>query len=106
MQNVVAASEAKLFARMLREQSDITGVTSRNLTQTAAEAKTRFNRASTPQTADTEKKNGGLFGGMGLDYSYAMVMAEELGHITCGSVPMAIGVGEEAPKPAAGRAQS
>src|ERR1700751_4785369 len=32
------------------------------------------------------------FGGMGLDYSYAMVMAEELGHITCGSVPMAVGV--------------
>eukprot|EP01034_Spumella_vulgaris_P004544 gene4544-5809_t len=31
------------------------------------------------------------FGGMGLDYSYAMVMAEELGHIHCGSVPMAIG---------------
>ena len=29
------------------------------------------------------------FGGMGLDYSYAMVMAEELGHINCGSVPMA-----------------
>jgi alkylation response protein AidB-like acyl-CoA dehydrogenase len=25
------------------------------------------------------------FGGMGLDYSYAMVMAEELGHIACGS---------------------
>ena len=31
------------------------------------------------------------FGGMGLDYSYAMVMAEELGHINCGSVPMAVG---------------
>src|ERR1041385_3100895 len=32
------------------------------------------------------------FGGMGLDYSYAMVMAEELGHIHCGSVPLGIGV--------------
>ena len=32
------------------------------------------------------------FGGMGLDYSYAIVMAEELGHIHCGSVTMAIGV--------------
>jgi citronellyl-CoA dehydrogenase len=32
------------------------------------------------------------FGGMGLDYSYAMVFAEELGHIACGGVPMAIGV--------------
>ena len=31
-------------------------------------------------------------GGMGLDYSYALAMAEELGHIQCGSVPMAIGV--------------
>ncbi len=32
------------------------------------------------------------YGGMGLDWSYAMVMAEELGHIKCGGVPMAIGV--------------
>ena len=32
------------------------------------------------------------FGGMGLDYSYSMVMAEELGHIHCGGVPLAIGV--------------
>ena len=27
------------------------------------------------------------YGGTGLDYSYAMVMAEELGHINCGGVP-------------------
>ncbi len=32
------------------------------------------------------------YGGMGLDWSYSMVMAEELGHIRCGGVPMAIGV--------------
>jgi citronellyl-CoA dehydrogenase len=31
-------------------------------------------------------------GGMGLDFSYEMVAAEELGGITCGGVPMAIGV--------------
>lgn len=32
------------------------------------------------------------YGGSELDWSYAMVMAEELGHIHCGAVPMAIGV--------------
>ncbi len=32
------------------------------------------------------------FGGMGLDYSYAAVMAEELGWMKCAGVPMAIGV--------------
>src|ERR1700751_873860 len=32
------------------------------------------------------------FGGQGLDYSYALMMAEELGAIKCGGVPMAIGV--------------
>ncbi len=32
------------------------------------------------------------FGGAGLDYSYAIAMAEALGHIECGGVPMAIGV--------------
>ena len=32
------------------------------------------------------------FGGAGLDYSYAMAMAEALGHIDCGGIPMAIGV--------------
>lgn len=32
------------------------------------------------------------YGGSGLDWSYAMVMAEELGHIHCGAIPMAIGV--------------
>lgn len=32
------------------------------------------------------------YGGSELDWSYAMVMAEELGHIQCGAIPMAIGV--------------
>jgi citronellyl-CoA dehydrogenase len=32
------------------------------------------------------------YGGMGLDFSYSMVMAEALGDCNCGGVPMAIGV--------------
>ncbi len=32
------------------------------------------------------------YGGLGLDYSYTAVVAEELGRINCGGVPMAIGV--------------
>jgi citronellyl-CoA dehydrogenase len=32
------------------------------------------------------------YGGMGLDFSYSMVVAETLGAIPCGGVPMAIGV--------------
>ncbi|MBM3622650.1 MAG: acyl-CoA dehydrogenase [Alphaproteobacteria bacterium] len=43
------------------------------------------------------------YGGMGLDYSYALVMAEELGHINCGSVPMAIGVQTDMATPALAR---
>ena len=43
------------------------------------------------------------FGGMGLDYSYALSMAEELGHIECGSVPMAIGVQTDMATPALAR---
>src|SRR5260370_120371 len=43
------------------------------------------------------------FGGMGLDYSYALVMAEELGNIHCGSVPMAIGVQTDMATPALAR---
>src|SRR5205814_10043275 len=37
------------------------------------------------------------------DYSYAMVMAEELGNIHCGSVPMAIGVQTDMATPALAR---
>ncbi|HEX6706118.1 MAG TPA: acyl-CoA dehydrogenase family protein [Albitalea sp.] len=32
------------------------------------------------------------YGGSGLDWSYSLVMAETLGHVHCGGVPMAIGV--------------
>ncbi len=32
------------------------------------------------------------YGGSGLDYSYSVAMAESLGHIKCGAIPMAIGV--------------
>src|SRR5271170_1294604 len=43
------------------------------------------------------------YGGQGLDYSYAMVMAEELGNISSGSVPMAIGVQTDMATPALAR---
>ncbi|WP_295543182.1 acyl-CoA dehydrogenase family protein [uncultured Pseudacidovorax sp.] len=43
------------------------------------------------------------YGGGGLDYSYAMAMAEELGHIRCGGIPMAIGVQTDMCTPALAR---
>ena len=43
------------------------------------------------------------YGGMGLDYSYSMVMAETLGLINCGGVPMAIGVQTDMCTPALAR---
>ena len=43
------------------------------------------------------------YGGAGLDWSYAMVMAETLGHIQCGGVPMAIGVQTDMATPALAR---
>ncbi|HEY0587049.1 MAG TPA: acyl-CoA dehydrogenase family protein [Pseudoduganella sp.] len=43
------------------------------------------------------------FGGLGLDYSYSMAMAEALGHIRCGGVPMAIGVQTDMATPALSR---
>ena len=43
------------------------------------------------------------FGGAGLDYSYAVVMAETLGRINCGGVPMAIGVQTDMATPALAR---
>src|SRR5262249_15751485 len=43
------------------------------------------------------------YGGSGLDYSYALMMAEELGAITCGGVPMAIGVQTDMATPALAR---
>lgn len=42
-------------------------------------------------------------GGMGLDYSYEMVAAEEFGAIRCGGVPMAIGVQTNMATPALAR---
>lgn len=43
------------------------------------------------------------YGGMGLDFSYALVFAEELGRIKCGGIPMAIGVHTEMATPALAR---
>jgi citronellyl-CoA dehydrogenase len=43
------------------------------------------------------------YGGAALDYSYSMVMAETLGHIRCGGVPMAIGVQTDMATPALAR---
>ncbi len=43
------------------------------------------------------------YGGMGLDYSYAAVMAETLGRIRCGAIPMAIGVHTDMATPALSR---
>ena len=43
------------------------------------------------------------FGGAGLDFSYSAVMAEALGHCTCGGVPMAIGVQTDMATPALAR---
>ena len=43
------------------------------------------------------------YGGQGLDYSFAMVMAEELGNIASGSVPMAVGVQTDMATPALAR---
>ena len=43
------------------------------------------------------------YGGLGLDFSYSMVMAEELGLCACGGVPMAIGVHTDMCTPALNR---
>jgi len=43
------------------------------------------------------------YGGMGLDYSYAVVMDEALGDIHCGALPMAIGVQTDMATPALAR---
>jgi citronellyl-CoA dehydrogenase len=43
------------------------------------------------------------YGGMGLDYSYGMVMAEEMGRVTCGGVPLAVGVQTDMATPALAR---
>jgi citronellyl-CoA dehydrogenase len=43
------------------------------------------------------------YGGAGLDYSYSVLMAETLGHVSCGAVPMAIGVQTDMATPALAR---
>jgi citronellyl-CoA dehydrogenase len=43
------------------------------------------------------------YGGAGLDYSYSVAMAEALGDIRCGGVPMAIGVQTDMATPALAR---
>jgi citronellyl-CoA dehydrogenase len=43
------------------------------------------------------------YGGLGLDFSYSMVMAEALGEMNCGGVPMAIGVQTDMCTPALAR---
>ncbi|XP_014669270.1 PREDICTED: probable acyl-CoA dehydrogenase 6 [Priapulus caudatus] len=40
------------------------------------------------------------YGGLGLDYSYSVALAEELGNIHCGGIPMAIGVQTDMATPA------
>ncbi len=42
-------------------------------------------------------------GGLGLDFSYSMIVAEELGRIDCGGVPMAMGVQTDMCTPALAR---
>ncbi len=43
------------------------------------------------------------YGGLGLDFSYSMIMAEEMGGVECGGVPMAIGVHTDMCTPALNR---
>lgn len=43
------------------------------------------------------------FGGMGLDYSYSIIAAEEFGTIHCGGIPMSIGVQTDMCTPALAR---
>ncbi len=43
------------------------------------------------------------YGGLGLDYSYGLVVSEELGRIRCGGVPMGIGVQTDMCTPALAR---
>ncbi|XP_048779957.1 probable acyl-CoA dehydrogenase 6 [Ostrea edulis] len=40
------------------------------------------------------------YGGLGLDYTYSIAIAEELGNINCGGIPMAVGVQTDMSTPA------
>lgn len=43
------------------------------------------------------------YGGLGLDYSYSLAVAEELGNCNCGGIPLSIGVQTDMATPALGR---
>jgi citronellyl-CoA dehydrogenase len=43
------------------------------------------------------------YGGLGLDWSYGLVLAEELGRVPCGGIPMAVGVQTDMCTPALSR---
>lgn len=43
------------------------------------------------------------YGGLGLDYTFSLAVAEELGNIRCGGIPMAIGVQTDMATPALAR---
>ncbi|MCA9565468.1 MAG: acyl-CoA dehydrogenase family protein, partial [Myxococcales bacterium] len=43
------------------------------------------------------------YGGLGLDYSYGLVVSEELGRVACGAIPMAVGVQTDMATPALAR---
>ncbi|XP_030644580.1 probable acyl-CoA dehydrogenase 6 [Chanos chanos] len=43
------------------------------------------------------------YGGLGLDFSYSVAVAEELGNINCGGIPMAVGVQTDMATPALAR---
>lgn len=43
------------------------------------------------------------YGGLGLDYTYSVAVAEELGSINCGGIPMAVGVQTDMATPALAR---
>ncbi len=72
-----------------------------------------WERAGTFPARELFKKMGALgllgiskpeaFGGMGLDYSYALAATEELGAIQCGAIPMAVGVQTDMATPALAR---
>uniref|UniRef100_W5MXZ3 Zgc:85777 n=1 Tax=Lepisosteus oculatus TaxID=7918 RepID=W5MXZ3_LEPOC len=49
------------------------------------------------------KPTGTEYGGLGLDFSYSVAVAEELGNIRCGGIPMAIGVQSDMATPALAR---
>lgn len=69
-----------------------------------------WERAGTFPAHDVFKKLGNLgllgvckpveYGGLGLDYSYGALMAETLGRVNCGGVPMAVGVQTDMATPA------